>query len=312
MFKSLIICSLPSRSDYSSLDSSKLIIMTAGVSEADIVKASHRDFIKRLFDTELRSVKIKDIDTLSRCNNNYIHIISFESPPVADVHLSKIPSTNPILSGCTKAIFRIGNPKAMFNHAVKVENTVATMQLVRQALADWKMFIVPKVYAWSKTGGPSGNGWILEEFMSGANIEPEFHSSLSADQQRLVLRQVAEVLKAVQDFELPAAAARFGGVAFDQINDGSVVSGPFVIEPYTDPYPDMESFYREMLQAQLAEADKTVANGWRENGLRERLDAFAQEGLDTLLSETLTLDTRPNLIIGDMGMSTFLHAVRMD
>ena len=192
---------------------------------------------------------------------------------------------------------------AMFHHAVKVENTVATMQLVRQALANRKLFIVPKVYAWSKTGGPSGNGWILEEFMSGANIEPEFHSSLSATQQRLVLRQVAEVLKAVQDYELPAAAASFGGLAFDQTNDGSVVSGPFVIEPYTNPYSDMESFYREMLQAQLAEADKTVVNGWREDGLRERLNNFAQGGLKSLLSETLTEKTRPVLIIGDIGMN---------
>jgi len=286
--------------------------MTAGDSEADVVKASHRDFIKRLFDTELRGVKIKDIDTLPRCNNNYIHIISFESPPVTDVHLSKSPGTNPIPSRCSKAVFRIGNPKAMFNHVVKVENTVATMQLVRQALADRKLFIVPKVYAWSKTGGPSGNGWILEEFMSGANIEPEFHSSLSADQQRLVLRQVAEVLRAVQDLELPPTAAGFGGLAFDQTNDGSVVSGPFVIEPYTNPYSDMESFYREMLQAQLAEADKTVANGWRENDLRERLDNFAQGGLETLLSETLTEKTKPVLIIGDMSMNNSCKPIGKD
>lgn len=280
--------------------------------ENDTIKADHRDFVKRLFDDDLHGVKVKSIDTLPRCNNNFIHIINFKSPLIADIHLQTSPGTDPIPSRCSKAVFRIGNPKAMFNHAVKVENTVATMQLVRQALADRKLFIVPKVYAWSKTDGPSGNGWILEEFMSGANIEPEFHSSLSADQQRLVLRQVAEVLKAVQDFELPAAAASFGGLAFDQNNDGSVVSGPFVIEPYTNSYSDMKTYYREMLQAQLTEADKTVANGWRENGLRERLDAFAQEGLDRLLSETLTVDTRPNLIIGDMGMSTFLHAVRMN
>ena len=140
--------------------------------------------------------------------------------------------------------------------------------------------------------------------MPGANIESEFHGSLSADQQRLVLRQVAEVLKAVQQFELPAAAIGFGGLAFDETNDGSVVSGPFVIEPYTDSFSDMKSFYRGMLHAQLEEADKTVANGWRRDGLRERLDAFVQGGLETLISETFAADTRPNLIIGDIGMKT--------
>jgi hypothetical protein len=282
--------------------------MAAADLETDKVKAGHREFIKHLFDNEIHGVKIKDIDTLPRCNNNYIHIITFESPVVSDVNFSDKPGTGPIASGSTKAVFRIGNPEGMFNHAVKVENTVATMQLVRLALSRQHLDIVPKVYAWSKTGGPSGNGWIMEQFMLGANIEPEFHGSLSTDSQRLVLRQVAEVLKAVQDFELPAAAAGFGGLAFDKANHGSVVSGPFVIEPYTDAYSDMKSFYQGMLQAQLAEADKTIAKGWRDDGLRERLDAFAQRGLETILSKTLVADTKPNLIIGDIGTKTFPHA----
>ncbi|KAI5201931.1 hypothetical protein E4T42_07437 [Aureobasidium subglaciale] len=280
--------------------------MTASDLESDTIKAGQRDFIEQLFKTRISGVKIQGINTLPRCNNNYIHIITFEAPLISDVNVSTDPGTCAISSGLTKAVFRIGNLKGMFNHAVKVENTVATMQLVRQALSKQHLDIVPRVYAWSKTGGPSGNGWIMEEFKLGANIEPEFHGSLSADFQRVVLRQVAKVLKAVQDFELPSAAARFGGLAFDRANDGSVVSGPFVIEPYTDSFSNMKSFYQGMLQAQLADTDKTVAKGWREDGLRERLDAFAEGGLDAILSQTLAVDTRPNLIIGDIVIANFL------
>jgi hypothetical protein len=282
--------------------------MAEAVSETDTIKASHRDFIQKLFDTEIRGIKIRTINTLPRCNNNYIHIIDFELAIEFNLNLSKNPGTEPIAFGSTKAVFRIGNPEGMFNHAVKVENTVATMQLVRQALSKQHLHIVPKVYAWSKTGGPSDIGWILEEYKSGANIEPEFHGTLAADLQRHVLRQVAEVLEAVQDFELPAGAANFGGLAFDKVNEGSIVSGPFVIEPYTNPYTDMKSFYQGMMEAQLAVADKTIAKGWRKDGLRERLDKFAQEGLEKLLAETLTMNTRPNLIIGDIGMSYILRA----
>ncbi|KAI4851464.1 hypothetical protein E4T44_02115 [Aureobasidium sp. EXF-8845] len=281
-------------------------------SRSDTIKASHRGFIQELFNTEFRAIKIKTINTLPRCNNNYIHIIDFEIAIETDTALSKSPGTDPIAFGSTKAVFRIGNPEGMFNHDVKVENTVATMQLVRQALSKHHLQIIPKVYAWSKTGGPSINGWIMEEFKSGANIESEFHSSLSADMQRHVLRQVAEVLKAVQEFELPSRAANYGGLTFDEVNDDEVISGPFVIEPYTDPYSDMKSFYQGMLQAQLAEADKTFAQGWRKDGLRERLDKFAQEGLEKLLAETLTMDTRPNLIIGDIGMSIFPRATSLN
>jgi hypothetical protein len=280
-------------------------------STSEIIKASHRGFIQELFDTEFRGIKIKTINTLPRCNNNYIHIIDFKSAIESNLDLSKSPGTDPVTFGSTKAVFRIGNHEGMFNHAVKVENTVATMQLVRQALSEQHLHIVPKVYAWSKTGGPSDIGWIMEEFKSGANIESQFHGTLSVDLQRHVLRQIAVVLKAVQNYELPAEAANFGGLTFDEANDGDVISGPFVIEPYTDPFLDMKSFYQGMLQAQLAEADKTFAQGWRKDGLRERLDKFAQEGLEKLLAEILTMDTRPNLIIGDIGMSIFLHVTSL-
>lgn len=187
----------------------------------------------------------------------------------------------------------------MFNHAVKVENTVAMMQLMRQALS--KLDIVPHVYDWCKTGGPEGNGWILEQYMPGVDIESEFHMNMSRESQRYVLGQIAEVLKMGQDFKLPAEAAGFGGLAFG--GDGNVVGGPFVVEPYTGPYTDMKSFYNDMLRAQLGEADRSrVARGWHEDGLRDRLDAFAERGLESVLSKTLVKDVEPCLIIGDVGM----------
>ena len=137
--------------------------------------------------------------------------------------------------------------------------------------------------------------------MPGIDIESDFHSSLPRESQRHVLGQVAEVLKTVQDFKLPAAASDFGGLALDE--DYNIVSGPFVVEPYTGPYPDMKSFYKDMLRAQLEEADRSrVARGWRENGLRDRLDAFAERGLESVLSKTLAKDVKPSLIIGDVGM----------
>lgn len=190
----------------------------------------------------------------------------------------------------------------MFNHAVKVENTVAVMQLTRQALSG--LDIVPRVFAWSETGEPSGTGWILEEYMPGVDIETEFFTDVPREAQRFVLSQMAIILKAVQDFELPPKASGFGGLAFDDC--GHVINGPFAVEPYNGPYPDMESMYKGMLQAQLVEADRSrVAQGWKEDGLRDRLDAFAERGLGGILTKNLPEHVRPNLIIGDVGMSLF-------
>ncbi|TIA36190.1 hypothetical protein D6C83_06644 [Aureobasidium pullulans] len=185
----------------------------------------------------------------------------------------------------------------MFNHAVKVENTVAMMQLTRQALSG--LGIVPRVFAWSETGEPSGTGWILEEYMPGVDIESKYFTDVPREAQRFVFSQMATILKAVQDFELPPKASGFGGLAFD--DSGAVISGPFAVEPYNGPYPDMDSMYKGMLQAQLVEADRSrVAQGWKEDGLRDRLDAFAERGLENILARSLPEHVRPNLIIGDV------------
>jgi len=280
--------------------------MSSTAPDTEAIKALQREFIRELFESNL-SVPVKEITTLPRCNNNFIHFVTFQSALDTDKVISDKPGTNVIPSGAEKAVFRIGNPDSMFNHAVKVENTVAVMQVAREALS--KLAIVPQVYAWSKTGGPSDNGWIIEQHMPGVDIEADFHANLSRDAQRHILGQVAEVLKTVQDFKLPASASGFGGLAFDK--DNNVISGPFVVEPYTGPYPDMKSFYKDMLRAQLKEADRSaVAKGWHENGLRDRLDAFADRGLESVLSKALAKDVEPRLIIGDVGMCHHFASTR--
>lgn len=272
--------------------------MSAPALDADAMKAEQRTFVQALFSSF--NISIEDITTLPRCNNNFIHFVTFAPVLSNSITMSTLPGTSTIASGTTKAVFRVGNPAATFNNAVKVENTVAMMQCMRQALSP--RAIIPQVYAWSKTGAPSGTGWILEQHMPGINIEDNFHN-MPLKSQRHVLSQIAGVLKSVHDFKLPSAASNFGGLAFG--NKGEIINGPFVVEPYDGPYADMKSYYEGMLRGQLAEADRSrVANGWRDTDLRTRLDRFASEGLESVLSKVLVEDVRPGLIIGDVGMAT--------
>lgn len=262
----------------------------------EAVKNSHRSFIHELFESSFQ-VPINEITTLPRCHNNFVHFVNFSTPVTVDRSLSDQPGTSVIVKGTTKAVVRVGNPAGMFNHAVKVENTVAMMQLTRQALS--ALNIVPKVYAWSSAGEPSGTGWILEEYMPGIEVESKFHTELTRENQHSILSQMAAILKAVQDFDLPPKASGFGGLAFNDA--GEIVNGPYVVEPYDGPYPDMISMYKGMLQAQLKEADRSFVKGYRDTELRERLNAFAEKGLDNLLTKFLPEKVRPNLIIGDVG-----------
>jgi hypothetical protein len=267
---------------------------TEGIKDA----AAQHEFIQRLFASDF-GVPNLEIATLPRCNNNFLHFVTFPAAFTSDKAVSDKPGTSPIPTGTVKAVVRIGNLDSTLNHAVRVENAVAMMELMRRALS--KRDIIPRVYAWSKTGGPFDNGWIVEQYMPGVEMEADFHAKLSRESQRHILGQVAEVLKTVQDFKLPATCSRFGGLTFDQ--DKNVISGPFVVEPYTGPFADMKTLYQNMLRMQLKEADRSlVALGWRGNGLRDRIDAFAERGLESVLSKVLTQDVEPRLIIGDVGM----------
>ncbi|KAH0378680.1 hypothetical protein KCU92_g8583, partial [Aureobasidium melanogenum] len=243
----------------------------------EAVKSSHRTFIHTLFDSVLQ-IPIRNITTLPRCNNNFVHLVNFSTP----------------------------NPAAMFNHAAKIENTVAMMQLTRQALSAFD--IVSKVYAWSSVGEPSGTGWILEQYMSGIEIESKFHTELTRENQHYILSQMAAILKAIQDFELPPKASGFGGLAFD--DGGEVVSRSYVVEPYNGLYSDMISIYKGMLQAQLAEADRSpVVKGYRDSGHRDRLNAFAERAIEDILTRVLPQIVRPNLILGDIAVGDFVWAL---
>ncbi|KAH0351792.1 hypothetical protein KCU83_g4015, partial [Aureobasidium melanogenum] len=116
---------------------------------------------------------------------------------------------------------------------------------------------------------------------------------------------MAAILEAIQDFELPPKASCFGGLAFD--DGGEVVSGSSVIEPYNGLYSDMISMYKGMLQAQLAEADRsTVVKGYHDSELRGRLNAFAGRGLGKILTRVLPQNVKPNLIGGDLVIVNLL------
>ncbi|THX33699.1 hypothetical protein D6D10_07762 [Aureobasidium pullulans] len=261
-----------------------------------IIKAAHVRFIHKLFQSQF-DVVVENVTTIPRCNNNFIHFVTFASPIASDLVISGKPGAIAIPAGTAKVVCRIGNPAAMFNHAVKVENTVAMMQLTRQALSGLDISLLGAKL--ENPREPAGS------FMPGVDIESKFFTDVPREAQRFVLSQMATILKAVQDFELPPKASEFGGLVFD--DSGDVTSGPFAVEPYNGPYPDMESMYKGMLQAQLVEADRSrVAQGWKEDGLRDRLDAFAERGLGGILTKDLPEHVRPNLIIGDVVVANLL------
>lgn len=168
-----------------------------------------------------------------------------------------------------------------------MQNEVAALSLAREALQPSLLsHLVPRVYGWA-SAEKAGNGWILQQYMSGTGPLEEF-SSWSEEDKANILDQMAEVLACLQRFQLPCTIDQYGGVGFDA--EGNYVNtalsmydaGPF------ETYPEL---LRATITSKLIKADgDSRVRGWRDNGIRARLDEFLNRGLPTLLQGVASLD----------------------
>jgi hypothetical protein len=172
---------------------------------------------------------------------------------------------------------RLANPDAEGMHReTRVENEVAIISLATAALKDFEPHVVPSVYAWGSAAAESSYGWTVQELMPGAPVYEAF-PSMDLQQKKQILAQMAKLLKALQDYQLPETITAFGGVTFDE--NGRIVSAamPNVGE---GPWPSYEAFFRRRIEVAFRNADANPhVQGWRGNGIRDRLDAFLERGL---------------------------------
>ncbi len=160
----------------------------------------------------------------------------------------------------------------------RVENEVAAMSLVRQALAASKYRdIVPDIYSWGSTA--TGQGFTVQQYLPGTILDrPLKHLSLA--DKTIVFGQMAEILVLLQRFEVPKTINQFGGLKFDE--SGNVVSGQMSIYK-GEPSATYKGFIRAIFGVKLQEADENpVIQGWTEKGVRTRLNRFLDVQLEKI------------------------------
>nr|POF15047.1 hypothetical protein CFP56_72151 [Quercus suber] len=251
----------------------------------DVNAATRLVFVKRtLLDTfgfHCKSIDPRVLGNQLIVRNSVDRSKSFDNPSTP----TNLPGTQNLPSNESTFIFRLPNSVSGYNDKVRVENEVAGLSLAREALQPDLSHLVPRVYGWASA--ERGEGWILQQHMSGVSILDEF-SSFNAEEKTNVLEQMADILACFQRFHLPDTIDKYGGIGFD--NSGQYVStalsifngGPFVT-------------HRELILAtvmsKLVHADDDPrVKGWRDNGVRERLNDFLDRGLTVLLRDTATLD----------------------
>ncbi|KAJ8097811.1 phosphotransferase [Lipomyces tetrasporus] len=241
--------------------------------------------------------------------NNFIYKVEL-TEPVTPSSFSDAPSctVRPVSVGVSKVIIRLSNPKAGgLNHLNRVENEVAAMYLARKGLGSFKPgleAVIPAVYAWqagsSATGGLS---WLLMEYKAGVQLDEQFNF-LSETEKKNVIEQIADVFSGIQRCELPEGVDCYGGLSVD--GEGKVVSGEMTTLK-GGPWKGYDAFWQARLVAQLKNADESSAlEGWRPNGVRERIEGFLVDGLSEVFAKA-GVDIRKRVLVhGDLTMNNML------
>lgn len=174
-------------------------------------------------------------------------------------------------------------------YETRVQNEVGILTLVSAALRHIEPPVVPRVFGWDGISHEHP-GWILQEFMPGEPLAEPFSETMSLDQKKGILAQMAALLKGLQDYPLPESIKGWGGVSFHE--SGAIVSAP-MSSVGAGPWYSLEDSYRDRLKIKLAKADKNPhLDGWRANGVRERIDAFIEHGLAAQFSDLSSKEDR--------------------
>ncbi|KAI0183964.1 hypothetical protein EV127DRAFT_445621 [Xylaria flabelliformis] len=212
--------------------------------------------------------------------NNFVYHITLSSPissgRIIKDHVLQ-PGCVPVPDGTKEFIMRLTNPDAEgMSPETRVENEVAMISLAAIALKSFQPSIVPSVYAWGSASIKTSQGWIIQQLMPGKSVDESFES-MALDQKKVILSQMAKLLKELQDYQLPDSVTCYGGVTFAE--NGQVVSTAMT-SVGAGPWPTYESSFKGRLDVALRRADANpYIQGWTSNGIRDRLENFVRHGL---------------------------------
>jgi len=264
------------------------------------------DFIRTTIRQQygLSTIAIDPIEYDPQCMfpyNNFVYRVELSRSPSPESQRRKVldaaaaqPGTVAIPDSAQHVVMRLSNAAAGLNDQNRVQNEVAAMSLARKALAPRE--IVPAVHGWASAA--KYQGWILMEYMRGTPLDANFEE-MSSDNKKKTLKEVAGIVLAMQQYELPGSIQGFGGLDFDC--DGNIVSGPLTVFS-CGPFPTYSMLVKSLLYEQLAATEKSpIIRGWTAKDTRAKLERFITENVDRMLQSINT--DKKRLVHGDF--STF-------
>ncbi|KAJ7778694.1 hypothetical protein DFH07DRAFT_537667 [Mycena maculata] len=246
-------------------------------------------FAKRVLKEALN---IESLEPIARGFNNKVYLLKLiPSSRAADATSHALqPGCLPFPAETPGAvIFRVVRNKSQTPAARKVLNSVAAMQLVR----DGTDIPIAPVYAYDVS---TEDAWMVEGKLPGVAMDEAWQTA-DIDTHLRMLESVADVLAKLKALSCPGGpGARFGGLGYD--TEGKIILGPTCLAYDEGPFATAKDYYKAWISGQWEDAKKNVrADGWKVDGLPERIEKFVREGLDSAL----------NCLEG-CDVPTFIHA----
>jgi hypothetical protein len=158
--------------------------------------------------------------------------------------------------------------------------------------------LISKVFAWENAKEDEA-GWIAMESMVGQDLDQLFEG-LDLEKKQNIIRQIAEVLAAIQSYDLPDTVRGYGRLHFRAV-DGCVESAPRETMK-ADNADSIIELYREFLSHEICQSEHSnIIKGWEgtDKSIDSRLANFLNGGVQTLLSN---VDAERHLIHADLSM----------
>ncbi|EFY87430.1 hypothetical protein MAC_06538 [Metarhizium acridum CQMa 102] len=167
--------------------------------------------------------------------------------------------------------------------------------------------IVPRVYAWKSIklvagGAPErGYGWIVMQYMEGEVLDRVF-GDMEWHEKKRVIGEIACIFAAFQRAKLPRRVELHGGMT---VRHGDIVSGQATM--HKGEPSGYVGLWKARIDHALEEADESMLiNGWK-GSVRERIEKFKNDKLETLIHNGEVDTTLLGLVHNDFTMSNMLY-----
>ncbi|KAF2224863.1 phosphotransferase enzyme family-domain-containing protein [Elsinoe ampelina] len=234
--------------------------------------------------------------------NNFVYLVEAQIQADTFQRIGTQYGTEPVPTDASQFIVRLPNPVSGYNDQVRVENEVASLALGRAALLrNDGTNLVARVFAWGSAKG-GHQGWIVQEYMPGQPLAQDFEA-MELDKQKIILGQMADVIGALQRFDVPESIKQYGGLTYT--TDGSMVSSAMSILD-GGPFQTYAELVLGTIRSKLTKADKNShIAGWHANGVRDRLETFLMDGYPGLMRTATATDKR--LVHADLSTDNLLY-----